>query len=202
MKSLFFYVSLALLCLTWIGCQSGEKCLEELKLTQSKLERNFAEGDSISFTKNFNQFVELEACVEVSNELTILQKAEADAMAKTMHEMHQGLSCRCYEGRLKEVYDAMGDAENLDLDTWRALFVHWEKTTKSAGSNDMKFYTSQCTNADLTSIATMRSTVAAWNGYHEAGQFIEGVESTLKDIISTGEGIFNRLMEEVDKDTE
>ncbi len=193
------YLWLLLPCLTWTGCKTGAECLEEMKFTFSVLENSFEDADSLAFTKRIPEVAQLSECVENSEDLIITQKAEADAMTNAINAMYQGLSCRCYENRLNTVFEAMDEAKDLDLETWRILYARWEKTIKTAGGSDLDYYLSKCSNSDLQSITAMRSTVAAWNGYQEADAIINNVESTLQEIISTGEGIFNRLMEKADQ---
>ena len=64
---------------------------------------------------------------------------------------------------------------------------------------DMKFYLKSCTKEDALSIGEMNSKVQTWNGYHEAGNILNDLESTIDNIISTGEGILNRLIEKSDE---
>ena len=94
----------------------------------------------------------------------------------------------------------MSGAEEMHHETWHALHTRWNKAIESAGNNDLDYFLKSCKTQDLKSITSMRSNVAMWNGYHETDAIIDDVESAINTLMSTGEGILNRLREEAEEE--
>lgn len=163
------------------------------------MSQSFQSADSVAVEKQIAAARKLARCIEESDELSVEKRGEAVLIMQKVEEMATGLGCRCYTHRLEEVYEAMSDAENMSLDQWESLFAQWSVVKEMGGLRDMNFYLKSCTKEDALSIGEMNSQVQTWNGYHEAGNILNDLESAIDNIISTGEGILNRLIEKSDE---
>jgi hypothetical protein len=163
------------------------------------MSQSFQIADSIAVVKQSSAARKLARCVEESDELSVEKRGEAVLIMQEVEEMATGLGCRCYTHRMEEVFEAMSDAENMSLDQWKSLYAQWGVVNDMTGIRDMKFFLKSCTKDDALSIAAMNSQVQTWNGYHEAGNILNDLESAIDNIISTGEGILNRLIEKSDE---
>jgi hypothetical protein len=199
MKPLYYSSAIVAVLVLFTSCQSGTECLEKLKVTHKGMSQSFQIADSVAVEKQIAAARKLARCIEESDELSVEKRGEAVLIMQKVEEMATGLGCRCYTHRLEEVYEAMSDAENMSLDQWKSLYAQWGVVNDMTDIRDMKFFLKSCTKDDALSIAAMNSQVQAWNGYHEAGNILNDLESAIDNIISTGEGILNRLIEKSDE---
>ena len=199
MNSSHHLSAIAVLLMLFTSCQSGTECLEQLKVTHKSMSQSFQSADSVAVVTRISEARILASCVKESDDLTVEKKGEAVLIMQKAEEMATGLGCRCYTHRMEEVFEAMSEAENMNLDQWKPLYAQWGVVNEMAGVRDIKFYLKSCTKEDGLSIAAMNSQVQTWNGYHKAGNILNDLESAIDNIISTGEGILNRLIEKSDE---
>ena len=199
MKPRYYSSAIVAVLVLFTSCQSGTECLEKLKVTHKGMSQSFQIADSVTVEKQIAAAKKLARCIEESDELSVEKRGEAVLIMQKVEEMAKGLGCRCYTYRLEEVYEVMLDAENMSLDQWELLYAQWSAVQEMGGLRDMKFYLKSCTKEDALAIGEMNSQVQTWNGYHEAGNILNDLESAIDNIISTGEGILNRLIEKSDE---
>jgi len=199
MKSQAISLSVVTFFIGLIGCKTGADCLEELNKTHQAMMVAFEEADSSAFVGQISSAIRSARCVEEANDLLEAEKNEGQRIMENLNEMTTGLPCRCYNERLKGVYETLSLGEEMALESWRSAYTEWNAVVKTTGSSDLKYYLKSCKAADASSIASMRSQVEIWNGYHEAGSIIDDVEEALNGLISTGQGVINRLIEKIDE---
>lgn len=199
MKSQVFSLTAGIFIMALIGCKTGTDCLEELKKTHQTMTVAFEEADSSNFVGSISSAIQSARCVEEADDVIEAQKIDGRRIMENINEMSSGLSCRCYNARLKAVFETMSLGEEMALESWRSAYAEWNTIIKTIGSSNLSTYLKSCTAKDASSIASMRSQVEIWNGYHEAGSIMDDVEDALNGLISTGQGIINRLIEKIDE---
>lgn len=179
------------------SCQQGQRCQEQLMRMGQDAESLFELADSVGFVARIQSGKSLFDCIDQSSDVTESGKGSATITFKSIQEKTAQLPCRCYQRRLALVYTEMGEAEELKKEEWEVLYTRWNQVA-STTNLAIKEMRKACVPDDLKSIASMKSQVEQWNGYHMAGEAMEEFEQEFDKAVSTAKGIWKGIEEAIE----
>ena len=179
------------------SCQQGQRCHEQLVQMRKDADALFEKADSVQFVSRIQSGKALLECVEQSSDVTESEKGSATLIYQSIQEKNVQLPCRCYQRDLSRVFVEMGDGKNLKTEEWESLYTRWNDVSSST-SLTLDDLRETCLQEDLQSVASMRSQVEMWNGYHVADDLIEIFQTELDKALSQAKGFWKGLEEAIE----
>ena len=180
------------------SCQQGQRCQELLVQMGKDAEALFEEADSVRFVSRIQSGKALLECIEQSSDVTESEKGSATLLYRTIQEKKVQLPCRCYQRELARVFMEMGDGKDLKTEDWTSLYTRWNDVA-SASSLTLNDLRESCLQDDLESVASMKSQVEMWNGYHMADDAMDEIQVELDKALSRAKGIWEGIEDAIEE---
>ena len=188
-----------LISVLFCACNNGERCVEKMKASSQSLTVAFEKGDSAKVTKEALTTIDHANCVQLAEGMPVAWLNDASRIKEEAERTLLHIHCRCYNLRLKRVYDEIQAAGVEDATLWKSHYEHWQRwnSTTSMKTGDL---VSACANTDLTSITSMRVEMESRNGYFITKDAIEVGQEAVESIISTAKGMWQAIEESLEEE--